>query len=118
MSETTEARVSGARPVNRMALASCVCALASPLIFAIFVTIGALQEVGYDISFQGYRYQSILRILMLVLSALAVVLAYRAEVQIAISNGLYRGGRLASIGRIVGFGWGGVILLSILLWPA
>jgi hypothetical protein len=116
MSETTEA-VRDARPVNRLALASCVCAIVSPLIFATFVTVGTLQEMGHSIFLESHRYESIARLLMLVLSGLAVLLAYRAEFQIAISNGLYRGHRLASAGRIVGFGWGAVILIALLLWP-
>ncbi len=52
---------------------------------------------------------------MFVLSVLAVFLAYESEREIANSNGLYRGDRLAYIGRTVGFGWGTVILFSILL---
>ena len=118
MNATTEGDVRDARPLNRMAFASCVCALLSPLIFAAFVIVGALQHIGYDIFLESDRYDPFARPVMFVLSALAVLLAYRAEIQIATGNGLYRGERLASIGRIVGFSWGAVILLAILLWPA
>ena len=104
------------RPVNRLALASFACGLLSPLIFLAFVTIGALQETGFYIFTESYRYEGLGRFLMLGLSAMAVLLGYRAKSQIAISNGAYRGATLAYIGRILGYSWGTVMVFVVLRW--
>lgn len=118
--ETGDTRVSGmestGRSLNRFALASFTCGVLSPLIFATFITIGTLQHIGYYIFVDSYRYEALARVLMLVLSAAAVFLGYRADFQINISNGFYRGARLASIGRTLGYGWGTVMLLVVLRW--
>jgi len=63
-----------ARPLNRLALASFVCGVLSLVIFAVFVTIGALQETGHYIFIETYRYEGLARILMLILSLAAVLL--------------------------------------------
>ena len=102
--------------INELAVGSFACGLLSPLVFAAFVIIGALQELGYEIFVSSYRYQALARVLMLILSVAAVLLGYRAKFQIAISNGFYRGMTMASFGRIVGYVWGTVMLLAILMW--
>src|SRR5215831_6243493 len=102
--------------VNQLAVGSLACGLLSPFVFASFVIIGALQELGYSIFDKSYRYQTMARVLMLILSVAAVLLGYRAKFQIAISNGSYRGMTMASLGRILGYVWGTVMLLAILLW--
>ena len=104
------------RSFNRLALASFVCGLLSPVIFLVFVAIGTLQETGHYVFVESYRYEAMARILMLSLSVAAVLLAYRAKFQIAINNGIYRGATLAHIGRILGYVWGTVILLAVLRW--
>jgi len=71
-----------------------------------FVTIGALQETGFYIFTESYRYEALARLLMLGLSAMAILLGYRAKFQIAISNGVYRGATLAFLGRILGYSCG------------
>jgi hypothetical protein len=55
--------------INRNALASLICGFLSPLLFAVFVAIGALQEIGYDIFIESYRYEDLARVAMLMLSA-------------------------------------------------
>jgi len=102
--------------LNRLAVGSFACGLLSPLIFTAFVMIGALQELGYYIFVKSYRYQALARVLMLVLSVAAILLSYRAKFQIAFSNGFYRGATLASAARILGYVWGTVMLLAVLLW--
>lgn len=102
--------------INELAIGSFACGLLSPLVFAAFVIIGALQELGYEIFVSSYRYEASARVLMLVLSVAAVLLGHRAKFQIAASNDFYRGMTLASFGRIVGYAWGTVTLLAILIW--
>lgn len=104
------------RRLNRLALASFVCGLLSPLIFLGFVTIGALQETGHYIFVESYRYEALARVLMIALSATAVLVGYRGTFQIAVSNGTSRGARLARIGRILGYIWGSVMLFAVLRW--
>lgn len=107
---------SPARPLNGTALASVTCGVASPLIFVFFVMIGALQEIGHSIFLESYRYEAAARVLMLILSVSAVVLGYRAKFQIAISNGGYRGEKLAALGRVLGYLWGAVMVFVIFHW--
>lgn len=107
---------SSARPLNGTALASFSCGVASPLIFVFFVVIGALQEMGHSIFLQSYRYEGLARVLMLVLSVSAIVLGYRAKFQIAISNGGYRGEKLAAVGRVLGYLWGAVMVFVLFHW--
>ena len=106
---------SPSHPLNKLAVGSFACALLSPLIFTVFIVVGVLQELGY-VFVDSNRYQSIARVLMLVLSVAAITLSYRAMFQIAISNGFYRGTVLASTARMLGYAWGTVMLLAILLW--
>lgn len=107
---------SSARPLNGTALASITCGVASPLIFLFFVLIGALQELGHSIFLESYRYEPAARVLMLILSVSAVILGYRADFQIAISNGGYRGRKLAAVGRVLGYLWGTVMVFVIFHW--
>lgn len=78
--------------------------------------IGALQETGHSVFVESYRYERFARLLMLGLSAAAIFLGYRAKVGIQMSNGACRGTTLAQIGRILGYAWGTVMLVAVLLW--
>ena len=102
--------------INELAVGSFACALLSPLVFAAFMIIGALHELGYEILVSSYRYERLARVLMLILSVAAVLLGYRAKLQTASSNGFYRGMTMASFGQIVGYAWGTLMLLAIFLW--
>jgi len=101
------------RPLNRIAVASFVCGVASPLIFVGFVVVGTLQETGHDIFLNSYRYESLARIAEFLLCVAAVAFGYRADFQMRISNGFYRGKSFATVGRGTGLLWGSVMLFFL-----
>ena len=97
-------------------MSSFICSIVSPAVLAVFIAIGGMQHVGYLENFDTMRFEPWAKPLMLALCIAAIVLSYRAQSQIALSNGQHSGATLALVGRRVGYCWGAFVVVTILIW--
>jgi hypothetical protein len=103
------------RRLNPFAICSFVSSLLPLLLFGALFLVGALQNVGY-VDIDTVPFERWMKPIMLIFSAAAIILSYRAESQIVMGNGFYSGATLTSAGRNIGFVVGGLVILTILLW--